>query len=163
MTSSPPISALPAGPAQSGESCTKMLSAHFTEREMACHHCGRLPAEMAGMQVLLASLEHLRAIAGAAIRVNDAYRCPEHNEEVGGVQHSQHELGRAADIVIESCPDDFAAMYRLAVQVPLFALGGIGVYSSPPRLHVDVRPDGPARWAVRDGERQEPLSVLIPG
>lgn len=163
MTSSLPISALPAGPAQSGEPGTKMLSAHFSEREMACHHCGRLPAEMAGMQVLLASLEHLRAIAGSPIQINDAYRCPEHNEEVGGVQHSQHELGRAADIVIESCPDDFAAMYRLAVQVPLFALGGIGVYSSPPRLHVDVRPDGPARWAVKEGERQEPLSVLIPG
>lgn len=117
------------------------LSPHFSRNEMACHCCGRLVLDPR----LLPALERLRELADAVIVVHDAYRCPQHNAGVGGVHHSQHELGAAADITIEG--NTLQEMYDLAKRVPAFAGGGIGCYDTPPRLHVDVR-RGAARWGV---------------
>lgn len=77
-----------------------MLSEHFSESEMSCHHCGQLPA--GGISgVLLDGLERLRTIVGKPIYVTNAYRCPEHNAAVGGVSNSQHVHGTAADIYVD--------------------------------------------------------------
>lgn len=43
-------------------------------------------------------LDPLRAQYGKPIKVNSGYRCPLKNKAVGGVAHSQHLLGEAADI-----------------------------------------------------------------
>ena len=61
----------------------------------------------------------------------------------GGVQHSEHLLGMAADIAIPGA--SLQRMYELALEVPQFAEGGIGVYDTN-FLHVDVR-ERRARWA----------------
>jgi zinc D-Ala-D-Ala carboxypeptidase len=42
------------------------------------------------------------ALGNKAIHINSWYRCPELNEVVGGVAHSQHVIGEAVDFV---CPD----------------------------------------------------------
>ena len=77
-----------------------MLSEHFNESEMSCHHCGQLPdGGISG--VLLDGLERLRTIVGKPIYVTNAYRCPEHNAAVGGVSNSQHVQGTAADIYVD--------------------------------------------------------------
>ena len=115
------------------------LSAHFSKAEFACRCCGELKIE----RELIDALEQLRALAGQAIIIHDAYRCPAHNQEVGGVTDSQHTLGMAADVAIRGF--SLQQMYELALRVPTFLNGGIGAYDSG-FLHLDVR-SHPARWA----------------
>ncbi len=123
---------------------TEFVSPHFTKQELACHHCGRLVV----LPELLAALETLRLRAGAPVIVQDGYRCPEHNLQVGGVADSQHCLGMAADVYICGC--SLQHMYDLATSVREFASGGIGVYDGG-FIHVDVRSTA-ARWARVKGE-----------
>jgi hypothetical protein len=99
-------------------------SPHFSKQELACHCCGRLKVDPR----LIETLEALRQLAGVPIVVHAGYRCPEHNQQVGGVPHSEHTRGLAADIHI---PDlSLQQMYDLASAVPQFAQGGIGAYDS---------------------------------
>jgi len=123
---------------------TEFLSPHFTRQELACHHCGKLVI----VPALLAALETLRLRAGGPVIVQDGYRCPEHNLQVGGVSDSQHCLGMAADVLICGC--DLQQMFDLANSVPDFAQGGIGVYDGG-FIHVDIR-NTPARWARVKGQ-----------
>lgn len=120
------------------------LTPHFSKSEMACRCCGDLQIE----DQLLTALEALRALAGAPVIVHDAYRCPKHNEEVGGVSDSEHTRGLAADVRIPGL--SLQQMYDLAVQVPEFANGGIGAYDGG-FLHVDVRGHR-SRWARVRGQ-----------
>ncbi len=120
------------------------LSAHFSKVELACHCCGELKIESA----LIEALERLRVLAGKEIIVHDGYRCPAHNQEVGGVTDSEHTRGMAADIAIHGL--SLQQMYELALQVSTFRNGGIGVYDGC-FLHVDTRPHA-ARWARVRGQ-----------
>ena len=120
------------------------LSAHFSRSELQCRCCGRLQIDSR----LLDGLEKLRALAGTPVVVHAGYRCPEHNTAVGGVPHSEHTSGLAADIALSGL--SLQRMYELALQVPEFAQGGIGVYDGG-FLHVDVR-EHRARWARVSGK-----------
>jgi len=82
------------------------------------------------------------------VRITSGYRCPEHNASVGGAGKSQHTIGTAVDIAISGL--NIGRMYELALQVPEFASGGIGVYHDG-HIHLDVRGE-PARWGVVNGE-----------
>jgi uncharacterized protein YcbK (DUF882 family) len=115
------------------------LSLHFSRNEFTCHCCGSFQLDPR----LLQALEKLRALASAPIAILCGYRCPEHNQLVGGAANSEHLRGRAADIKIIGL--NLQCMYELALQVPEFQQGGIGVYDRG-FLHVDVR-EHPARWA----------------
>jgi hypothetical protein len=119
-------------------------SAHFTERELRCHHCGVNGCK----QALVDALEAFRAIASTDLKrdtpviVDSAYRCPVYNglvpHAVHGAGHvSQHELGSAADIRIEGVTA--AQLEQWAAKVPAFAAGGIGRNDHANFLHVDVR------------------------
>lgn len=72
----------------------------FTPREFVCHHCGRGHAA----SLLVYFLDEFRRAWSAPVLVNSAFRCLEHNKEVGGVmpsktsKGSRHLLGCAADI-----------------------------------------------------------------
>jgi len=135
------------------------LSAHFSKAELACHCCGELKIE----QGLIDALEQLRSLAGREIVIHDGYRCPAHNQEMGGVTDSEHTRGSAADVGIPGL--SLQQMYELALQIPAFAVGGIGVYDGG-FLHLDVRQYG-ARWARVRGQYvgvqhlvKEPLILL---
>ncbi|MGH9644902.1 MAG: YcbK family protein, partial [Terriglobales bacterium] len=112
--------------------------------ELACHCCGDLKIDPA----LLDGLEHLRTLAGREIIVHDGYRCPPHNQQVGGITDSEHMRGMAADIVLPGL--SLQQMYEVALQVPIFFNGGIGVYDGG-FLHVDVR-SCQSRWARVRGQ-----------
>jgi uncharacterized protein YcbK (DUF882 family) len=114
-------------------------SQHFTNQELACRHCGVNGCK----QELIDALEALRVAVGKPVQVDDAYRCPEHNAAVGGVPNSEHTCGIAADIKIAGMTA--AEMYRAALAVPAFALGGIGVAERQGYIHVDTRAQH-ARW-----------------
>jgi uncharacterized protein YcbK (DUF882 family) len=120
------------------------LSPHFSKSEMACRCCGELNIKMR----LVDALEKLRNLAGRAIVIHDGYRCRAHNQEVGGVTDSEHVLGMAADVEIPGL--SLQEMYELALQVPEFVHGGVGVYDGG-FLHVDVRLHA-SRWARVKGQ-----------
>jgi uncharacterized protein YcbK (DUF882 family) len=120
------------------------LSPHFSKVELACRCCGELKIE----KRLVDALEELRSLAGKPIVIHDGYRCERHNQEVGGVTDSEHVRGMAADVDIPGL--SLQQQYELAVQVPDFVEGGIGVYDSG-FLHVDVRLTR-SRWARVKGQ-----------
>ena len=119
------------------------ITPHFRVREFRCLD-GSDKVLVDDDLVLL--MEDIRAAAGGAVTINSGYRSPAHNAAVGGVAHSQHRYGRAADIVV-------AGTSPLRVgQITEYYLGergGIGVYKG--FTHVDTRAVR-ARWDQRSGK-----------
>ena len=114
-----------------------MLSPHFSREEFACKcNCGFDTVD----SQLLTMLEVIRQYFDSPVTITSGCRCLEHNTNIGGSVHSQHLLGRAADIQVrdidpatvqefvnKTWPDDF----------------GMGSYSN--FTHIDSR-GGKARW-----------------
>ena len=113
------------------------LSAHFERMEFACHcGCGLDTVDCQLLEVL----EIIRQNFDAAVSINSACRCPDHNASVGGSERSQHLYGRAADIVVSGVhPDEVADYLDKTFPDSL----GLGRYNS--FTHVDTRV-GKARW-----------------
>lgn len=114
---------------------------HFRREEFGCKckgKCGGFPVEPDWELVKI--LDEIREELGQPIVINSAIRCSEHNSAVGGVQNSQHLLGKAADIHAPGISPE-----RLAVMAEkyLTGRGGIGVYDT--FVHIDVRTTK-ARW-----------------
>jgi hypothetical protein len=59
------------------------------------------PEHLPHLRLLAGALEELQALLGAPLAITSAYRSPALNAAVGGVPHSRHALGLAADFV---CP-----------------------------------------------------------
>lgn len=105
------------------------LSEHFSKKEFACKHCGKITNID---PVLIAKLECLRAANGnKPIFVTSGYRCPVHNKNVGGAVNSQHMKGKAVDIYVK---ENMAELIKLADRI--FAQGGMGVYKN--FIHLDT-------------------------
>lgn len=148
----------------------RRLSPHFAEAEFACRCCGMVRVNIR----LVHMLEALRArLGGRPVIVTSGYRCPAHNRAVGGARMSQHLYGNAADIIVAAAaPHDAAAAKNEApgtssgwlmeyiterggfaylppdkVADAAEALGYPGVGRYPGFTHVDVRPNGRARWS----------------
>ena len=109
----------------------KQLSANFKVKEFACKD-GSDAILVAPKLVML--LQTIRSYYGKAVVVNSAYRTPQYNAKVGGVEQSQHCYGTAADISISGVKPSVLAEY-IRKLMPDF--GGVGIYSS--FVHVDVR------------------------
>jgi hypothetical protein len=114
------------------------LSTHFTTWEFVCKHCGTLPDGGIDI-VLLDLLEDIRAHFGTPITINSGYRCPTHNEAVGGVEDSQHVDGKAADFTVAGISPSKVYAY-----IDEWHGGGLGKYDT--FTHIDTRDDR-ARWA----------------
>ena len=71
------------------------LTEHFMLSEFQCPCCKTVKLE----PELLEKLEKLRLQWGV-LRLTSGYRCERHNTQVGGVIHSLHKEGRAADVVV---------------------------------------------------------------
>jgi hypothetical protein len=129
-------------------------SEHFSAAELSCRGTNCCGGQNECVPALVDALEALRAIAGVPITVDSAYRCPVHNAAVGGVPNSEHTRGIAADIKIEGMTP--IAMYAVALKVPAFADGGIGVSESATGyIHVDCRLSL-ARWTYDLSGKQAP-------
>ena len=111
------------------------LSEHFDRSEFACKcGCGFDTVD-AG---LLQALEAVRSHFDAAVYISSGCRCESWNLSSGGVDSSQHLLGRASDITVAGYLPEQVAIFAEAI-----GLGGIGRYET--FTHIDSRNDK-ARW-----------------
>ncbi|HEX2949328.1 MAG TPA: D-Ala-D-Ala carboxypeptidase family metallohydrolase [Armatimonadota bacterium] len=122
---------------------SEQLTRNFNSAEFACHCCNHVGDH--DLHPLANALQALRNAINKPVHLNCGYRCPRHNASVGGAPHSQHMEGRAADIVVPGMSPSQVARY--AELIPAFRNGGIGIYDT--FTHVDIRPNGPARWDLR--------------
>lgn len=147
------------------------VSRHFTDEEVACHDGTPYPTEWLPNRgrALFIHMDAIRDEQGGPVDAVSVYRTPTYNQRVGGVDHSQHPEGRAADlrpvVMIDghrvrwehvSEADKVRIVYefhemvlRMIREGKLPLVGGVGYY--PGRwVHVDIRPrpaDGHlAKW-----------------
>ena len=110
---------------------SKKLSGNFKVSEFACRD-GSDAVLVAPRLVMV--LQTIRDHFGAAVTINSAYRTPQYNAKVGGVAHSQHCYGTAADIKVTGQTPEAVAAYARTIMPDW---GGVGVYDS--FCHIDVR------------------------
>jgi len=93
---------------------------------------------------LAENLQIFRDILEEPIKINSAYRCEAHNQDIGGVSNSQHVKGNASDIVVSSLSSKevYTALDRL-MDGGFIAQGGLGKYNT--FTHYDTR-GHEARW-----------------
>ncbi|BAQ92738.1 Uncharacterized protein conserved in bacteria (COG3108) [uncultured Mediterranean phage uvMED] len=124
------------------------MTKNFSKSEFESK-CGReMPEEVYHNVVKVANqLQYLRDYLNKPIKVNSAYRSPEHNAKVGGVPKSQHLLGKAADIVVSGIKTEFLYQYiEDAISNGEMLQGGLGLYDT--FVHYDIR-GTKARWDYR--------------
>lgn len=135
-----------------------MESEHFRAAELRCRHCGREGVR----RELLDVLEALRGKAGP-LKVNSAYRCPQHPVEVRKPKPGFHTRGLAADLVPLAVP--LRAFYEAVRAEP--RIKGIGVDHAAGYIHVDVRAAAePVLWVYRNGRAvvtTDPFLELVNG
>jgi len=123
------------------------MTKNFKIKEFECKGGCNMPLEVYENIIKLASqLQFLRDYTGRPITINSAYRCPDHNAKVGGSKTSQHLLGKAADITIQSLKP--AEVYRIIedlIDMGHMLQGGLGLYEKKGFVHYDIRKTK-ARW-----------------
>lgn len=118
---------------------SKRLSSNFKVREFACKD-GSDAVLVAPRLVMV--LQSIRSHFGAAVTISSAYRTPQYNTKVGGVAHSQHCYGTAADIVVRGRTPAQVAAYAREIMPDW---GGVGIYAKQGFCHIDVR-EARADW-----------------
>ena len=109
----------------------KKLSTNFKVKEFACND-GSDTVLVAPRLVMV--LQSIRSRFGAVVTINSGYRTPQYNAKVGGVAHSQHCYGTAADIVVRGKTPAAVAAYARHLMPDW---GGVGIYDT--FTHIDVR------------------------
>lgn len=112
---------------------------NFKPIEFRCKGSNQLPLN--GMdKKLIQKLEELRyKLNHHPIYILSGYRTTTHNQSVGGSKHSQHLLGKAADIRVSGISSE--RVYQKANDI--FNPGGVGRYRN--FTHVDTRVNR-SRW-----------------
>ncbi len=107
---------------------------HFRVEEFMCRcGCGEVIIESGLIEVL----ERLREHLNKPIIITSAYRCPEHNERIGGVPNSAHVRGYAVDIKVLSS----RTRYRVIEYLLREGVRRIGVAKD--FVHFDLDPEKP--------------------
>ena len=124
------------------------LTNNFSKSEFDCKSGEEMPLEvLENVKLLAIQLQKIRDYVGKPIRINSAYRSEAHNEAIGGVKTSQHILGKAADITIDTfTPDEVVSIIENMLTNEMlggFYIGGLGSYNT--FTHIDIR-DKKARW-----------------
>lgn len=107
------------------------VSPHFTAGELHCK-CGRC-AGFINAQALR-RLEQVRERIGQPFVLTSAYRCPAHNQAVGGAGASLHMLGCAFDVSWQGWPAELREWFVAEARAAFG--GGIGLYAN--WCHVDT-------------------------
>ena len=115
-----------------------MLSPHFSRDELKCQCCGRVGRFPKRVKKVVACLEKLREAVQKPVNITSWYRCPKHNENVGGVRGSYHTKDMAVDLWVEGY-----GLRELAYLAGRAGFGGRGRYWNRGIVHCDL-------GAVRD-------------
>ncbi len=121
---------------------TRQLSTHFKLKKLICPCCKRVMINdrfYRHMEIL----EEIRVLAGFPIIVTSGYRCPLHNESIGGGENSQHLL--FATDFRPMWGTGFPQRLRLLYNETNKRFKGVGKYKS--WVHGDLRSGKKARWA----------------
>lgn len=121
------------------------LTKNFKLSEFQCK-CGCDMPEFVkkNIEKLAKDLQVIRDKVGVGFTPNSAYRCPKHNQIIGGVKTSQHLKGKAADINIKGIePSEVADLIEDLMKTEAITKGGVGRYNS--FTHIDIRGTN-ARW-----------------
>lgn len=117
------------------------ISEHFSRSEFACKDgCGFDTVDTE----TLAVVEGVRTHFNVPVHIDSGCRCLAYNEKVGGERHSQHMLGRAADIQVEGYEPSEVQEYLLKEYSGKYGIGRYDTFT-----HIDTRSEGPARWDMR--------------
>lgn len=110
---------------------------HFSRSEFKCKcGCGFSTVDFELAEVL----DDVRERFQRPIIVTSGCRCPEYNKKVNGSDNSQHQYGKAADIMVLNVRPDVVVKYLESKYPNKF---GIGLYKT--WVHVDTR-SSKARW-----------------
>ena len=121
------------------------LTKNFNLSEFECN-CGCSMPDFVKKNVieLAENLQVLRDAVGK-LHLTNAYRCKDHNADVGGAVNSQHLKGKAADVKSSTMsPSEIAVIVDDLMKSEKFKLGGVGIYNT--FTHVDIR-GSRARWS----------------
>ena len=133
------------------------LTENFTLQEMSCK-CGcEMPQDVLdNIKIVAEQLQIVRNKLNKPIKINSAYRCPKHNELIGGahkivngkrIETSQHVKGLAADIVVKGMsPNGVFGFVNKLMALDIIKRGGLGQYNT--FTHFDIR-GYIARWDNR--------------
>jgi len=106
---------------------------HFRTKEFVCKHCGKVKIE----SELIKILEELRKDLKMPVVITSAYRCPKHNQEIGGVPGSAHVRGYAVDIrVLDSRTRFYVVRWLLERGINRIGIGR-------DFIHFDIDPEKP--------------------
>lgn len=103
---------------------------YFTDKELSCRHCGLNKMNKAFME----KIDKARSLSYVPFIVTSAYRCKEHNKNVGGVEDSAHTKGLAIDILYKNTHELYVIVESL-MSVSDFR---IIIYPNQKFIHVDV-------------------------
>lgn len=124
------------------------LTQHFDTSEFECR-CGCTAPQPVRdrWHSLATALEALRVKVDKPVTITSGYRCPTHNRDVGGARASQHLVGGAVDVTVESFDGRaLAAILDALIASGQIPDGGIGLYADRPSIvHYDQR-GRRARW-----------------
>jgi uncharacterized protein YcbK (DUF882 family) len=113
------------------------ISKNFNLSEFSCKCCGSVKID----SEVVKKLQLMRDKIQKPIIITSGYRCPKHNQEVGGTDNSYHTQGLAVDIVVDGYSLDELEMIAKEV-----GFRGIGIYRSANFIHLDLGPV--RRWEV---------------
>lgn len=102
---------------------------NFQVKEFACHDGSDV---LYVDSELIEKLQVIRDYFAAPVTINSGYRTSKYNTEIGGVENSQHLLGKAADISVRG-----VAAPRIADFARRIGFRGVGEYNT--FTHVDTR------------------------
>jgi len=139
------------------------VSAHFTLEELTHSDAAAIhgidnsapdDVQQNLVRLTVTVLEPARAVCGVPFEVSDGYRCPKVNALDGGVLHSQHEKGEAADVVPRglALPAAFDRIRRSDVPFDQIILESGCIHLScaalgaTPRREALVRRGSPGHW-----------------
>lgn len=122
-----------------------ILSPHFTmsEFDCPCTNCTDTEVDTA----LIDKLELFRNGVGIPVKINSGYRCANYQNDLRlrgyetAIGVSQHELGRAADVMREDAQSSGIELEAIARSCGFKAVG-VGHNW----IHVDLRDDKERRW-----------------
>ena len=121
------------------------LTENFSKSEFDSKDGAEMPHDvLMNVQKLASQLQILRNNINKPISINSGYRSLEHNKAIGGVENSQHVLGKAADIKVKGISTRIlAALIEDLINDGDMLQGGLGIYDT--FVHYDIRKNQ-ARW-----------------